>query len=138
MKIKRVAIVEVVLALAIIVFTVCLLRMRFARRIDAAKEIANVKSLASLRNAIACYYIGNSYSYPTENISKEIVEKGYIARIPYVYIHEKPKQNKIVVSDFNEHLDEGWGYQIYDNESETGRKKGEIWINASDKNLSVL
>jgi hypothetical protein len=77
--------------------------------------------------------------YPDSDISKELVEKGYIEKIPYVYLPHHKKSNQITITNTNENTDSGgWVYKVDDTLDSNGRTKGQIWINCSRGDRSKL
>jgi type II secretory pathway pseudopilin PulG len=131
--------IEIAVAIVIISSLVFLTVYKCLSVLEQSKEIATKKGLSSLRNAIAIYYSDNSGRYPDSDISKEIVEKGYIEKIPYVYIPHHKKSNQITIDNLNKNTDSGgWAYKVDDTPDSNGRTKGQIWINCSHGDWSKL
>jgi type II secretory pathway pseudopilin PulG len=123
---------EVLLAILVIVITLFVNVPKFSNILRKSEDIATKKGLASLRSAISLYYSDNGGKYPDANISKELVEKGYIKEIPYAYIPGHKKSNVIYVKDLESNVDVGgWGYKVDDFKDSTGKHQGQIWVNCS-------
>jgi hypothetical protein len=107
--------------------------------LEQSKEIATKKGLLSLINAITVYYSDNNGGYPCGDISKKLVEKGYIEKISYVYIPYHKKSSQITIANLNKNIDSGgWSYKVDDTSDSNGRTKWQIWINCSHVDWSKL
>ncbi|MCA6070749.1 MAG: type II secretion system GspH family protein [Endomicrobium sp.] len=112
---------------------------KYSNILRASGEAATKRGLASLRSAIALYYGDNGAKYPGVDISKELVEKGYIKQIPYVYISHHKNSNVILTHDLEINTDTGgWAYKVDDMPNSPDRVKGQIWINCSHGDWSKL
>jgi hypothetical protein len=138
MKINKIEIVGAVVVLVLLTF---LTLPKCFRVLEQSKGIATKKGLSSLRSAIAVYYADNNGKYPGTNIAKDLVEKGYIEKIPYAYIprHNHKKSNYITTTNLDKNTDSGgWAYKVDDTPDSSGRTKGRIWINCSQGDWSKL
>jgi type II secretory pathway pseudopilin PulG len=136
MKINK---IEIVGAIIVLVLLTSLILPKCFRALEQSKEIATKKGLSSLRSAIAVYYAYNNGKYPDSNIAKDLVDKGYIEKIPYVYIPHHKKSNYITTTNLDNNTDSGgWAYKVEDTPDSSGRTKGQIWINCSHGNWSKL
>jgi type II secretory pathway pseudopilin PulG len=136
---NRVSNLEILIAIIILVIFACVAVPRFLSILRKSEEIATKKGLYSLRTAIALYYEDNGGKYPDANIAKELVEKGYIQSIPYVYLPYSKKSNLILIQNIENNIYAGgWLYKIDDTPDSTGRSKGQIWINSSHNGWSNL
>ncbi|MDR1522358.1 MAG: hypothetical protein LBS29_00115 [Endomicrobium sp.] len=123
---------EILLAILVIAITLFLSVPKFSNILRKSEAIATKKGLASLRSAISLYYSDNGGKYPDANIAKELVEKGYIREIPYVYIPGHKKSNIIHVKDLENNVDVGgWAYKVDDFNDSTGKHQWQIWVNCS-------
>jgi hypothetical protein len=136
MRINKIEIVLAILGLGLLIFITV---NKCSKVLEQSKEIATKKGLSSLRSAIAVYYADNNGNYPSTDISKELVEKGYIEKIPYVYLLHHKKSNQIIIANLNRNIDSGeWAYKVDDSPDSTGHTKGQIWINCSHGDWSKL
>jgi hypothetical protein len=135
MRINKIGIVSAVVVTGLLFFITV---HKCFYRLEQSEEIATKKGLLSLRYAISMYYIDNNGRYPDSDIAKELVEKGYIEKIPYVYIPHHKKSNQIVINLDKNTGSVGWMYKVDDSVDFNGRTKGQIWINCSYKNWSKL
>jgi type II secretory pathway pseudopilin PulG len=130
---------EMLVAVIIIVIFIFISLLKSLSVLHKSEEIATKKGLASLKSAIAMYYGDNDGNYPDANIAKELVEKGYIKQIPYVYIPHHKKSNLILTSNLTENTDTGgWAYKVDNTTDSTGKAKGRIWINCSHSDWNKL
>ncbi|MDR3195402.1 MAG: hypothetical protein LBT58_01205 [Endomicrobium sp.] len=131
--------IEVAAAIAVIGLLVFFTVHKCFSVLAQSKEIAAKRGLASLRSAIAVYYSDNDGRYPGDDISKELVEKGYIEKIPYVYLPHHKKSNQVTITNLDKNTDSGgWAYKVDDTPDSNGRLKGQIWINCSHGDWSNL
>ncbi|MDR2457861.1 MAG: hypothetical protein LBD41_05215 [Clostridiales Family XIII bacterium] len=136
MRINKVEAIIAILGLGLLIFVTV---HKCFRVLEQSKEIATKKGLSSLRSAIALYYADNNGNYPSNNISKELVEKGYIEKIPYVYLPHYKKSNHITTINFDKNTDlGGWAYKVDDTLDYSGHTKGQVWINCSHGDWSRL
>ncbi|MDR0822218.1 MAG: hypothetical protein LBN20_00345 [Endomicrobium sp.] len=130
---------ELIIALIIIIAAAFLIIPNLSAVLRTSNESAAKKNLNALRSAIALYYSDNTGSYPSENIFQEIAEdKKYINKIPAVNLSKHKKSNSIVIMKGSEDKDldtGGWAYKVDDEKDNTGKRKGDLWINCSHKNL---
>ncbi|MDR3253525.1 MAG: hypothetical protein LBT07_00990 [Endomicrobium sp.] len=131
--------IEILIAVAVIIVLAFTSIPKFLDIFKKAEETATKKGLASLRSAISLYYGDNGGNYPDINIAAELVKKGYIEKIPYVYIPYHKKSNIVLTSSLANNTDTGgWAYKYDDKPDSTGRVKGQIWINCSHDDWSKL
>jgi prepilin-type N-terminal cleavage/methylation domain-containing protein len=136
---KIFTLIEILVAVIIIGLIAHFAIPKYTAVLHESGEIATKKGLASLRSAIALYYGENGGKYPGVDISKELVEKGYIKQIPYVYMPHHKDSNTISTHDLENNADTGgWAYKADDTTDSTGRVKGQIWINCSHGDWSKL
>jgi hypothetical protein len=86
------------------------------------------------------HYGNNGGHYPDVDIAKELVEKGYMRKIPYVvYISHHKKPNSILTYDLANNTDVGgWAYKADETSDSTGGVKGQIWINCLHNDWNKL
>jgi general secretion pathway protein G len=136
MRINKIEIVAAVIVVGLLAF---LTLPKCFHALEQSKEVATKKGLFSLRSALAMYYGDNNGRYPGSDIGKELVEKGYIEKIPYVYIPHHKKSNQIITTNLDKNTDSGgWAYKVDDTPDSSGRTKGQIWINCSHGDWSKL
>ncbi|MDR3243166.1 MAG: hypothetical protein LBT79_00280 [Elusimicrobiota bacterium] len=131
--------IELIAALIIIVVLSIIIIPRLSAIINSANETAAKQNLNALRSAIALYYSDNGGSYPSADIVAEISgENKYISIIPYIHISQHKKRNQIMIMEglADKDLDSGgWAYKLDDAADNTGRRKGDLWVNCSHENL---
>jgi hypothetical protein len=136
MRINKIEVGIAILGLGLLIFIIV---NKCSKVLRQSKEIATKKGLSSLRSAIALYYADNNGNYPSSDISKELVEKGYIEKIPYVYLPHHKESNQITIVNLDKNTDsEGWVYKVDDIPDSAGHTKGQIWINCSHDEWSKL
>jgi type II secretory pathway pseudopilin PulG len=125
-------VLEILLAILIIAITLFISVPKFSNILRESEGIATKRGLASLRNAISLYYSENDGKYPDVNIAKELVEKGYIQDIPFVYIPGHKKSNTIYTDNLANNVDVGgWAYKADSIKDSTGKYQGQIWVNCT-------
>ncbi|MDR3049656.1 MAG: hypothetical protein LBV16_07485 [Elusimicrobiota bacterium] len=131
--------IEIAIAFIVIIIAAVFVVSNLSGVLNAANEKAAKKNLIALRSAVALYYSDNGGSYPSANIVQEIsVSQKYINKIPFVRLSDHKKSNAIAIIEGNsdKNLDTGgWTYKSDDEKDNTGKRKGDIWLNCSHKNL---
>jgi Tfp pilus assembly protein PilE len=136
MRINKKEVLAAVLVLGVLIFATV---HKCSNVLEQSREIATKKGLSSLRSAITIYYADNNGNYPSRDIAKEIVEKGYIEKIPYVYLPRHKKSNQITIGNLDKNIDSGgWAYKVDDMPDSNGKTRGQIWINCSHGDWSKL
>jgi type II secretory pathway pseudopilin PulG len=123
--------IVVLIIITAIVFTGAI--MKYIAILKSANEEAVLQNLIALRYAIALYYNDHEEIYPSADIVKELINGKYITSIPYISIPNHNKTNKITIySASDKNLDSGgWIYKADDSSDNTGKSKGDIWVNCS-------
>lgn len=128
---KKISVVEIIIALAIILLVTLVAYPKFLDIIRKSNEATTRANLTALRSAIAIYYGDNEGKFPTENIATELVDQDgkYIKFIPEVYC--PPYHNITNEITTNPTGDSGkWAYQVEESED---RQAGELWIDCNQE-----
>lgn len=128
---KRINIIEVIVAIAIILLLTLFFYPKFIDIIRKSNEATTRANLTALRSAIAVYYGDNEGAFPSENIVEELlVEDGkYIKYIPEVYCPPYHNPNNEITTEPTGNSGK-WAYQVRDSQD---RQAGEIWIDCNLK-----
>ena len=128
---KKISIVEIVVAIAVILLITLIVYPRFLDIIRKSNEATTRANLTALRSAIAIYYGDNEGKFPTEKIAEELVaEDGkYIKFIPEVYC--PPYHN--ITNEITTHPTGDSGKWAYQTEESEDRQAGELWIDCNQE-----
>ena len=136
MKKKHMFSVEFIVTALVVIALFVLFVPKCVKTTKQAKENTIVANLSVLRSAIALYYGDNDGNYPKGDVAKALIDGGYISEIPKAYsLGHHPVSNKIVDANDLQSDDSGtWAYKSDDIENDSGRRKGEIWLNCTHVN----
>ena len=128
---KKISVVEIIIALAVILLVTLVAYPKFLDIIRKSNEATTRANLTALRSAIAIYYGDNEGKFPTENIATELTDQDgkYIKFIPEVYC--PPYHNITNEITTKPNGDSGkWAYQVEESED---RQAGELWIDCNQE-----